>query len=351
MIEPDTRDPITSNPLSTLGLSGEALSKRGYNEVISLARSVGRAIRRVAHSKPEEVPPAVLKRVNEALSLLNDDHYARQCYSHLRGKSSDALNLATHELAANARKRAKNCENASFAYLIDSRRKPSLANATRLSPSQIKVLDVVSLLQSPVREDTPIARKLFTKTIESLGEGVIKGGQPLPHAPEDSRRILGVLRVSTPHAPITSDTVRNLLISTGLINASHLCIEHYNLSDAPGERTKVAYPQAAHKVFSHFHPLEAVERILWCDINKGAGEAQLRAVINPTDKFHCNILLSKVITGSTEMICVEGIVMDITANESQGRARSNPRKRAVQREEAPKKGAPRAQSPGKRTQS
>ena len=351
MIEPDRRNPITSNPLSTLGLRGEALTKRGFDEALSLARSVGRAIRRVAHYKPEEVDPTLLKRVNEALSLINDEAYARQCYNHLRGKSAAALNLATLEVAADISKRAKRCEDSSFSYLMDSHRKPSLTNATRLSPSRITVFDVVSLLQSRVREDTQLAQKLFTKTIESVGDGVINGGQTLPHAPEDSRQILGVLRVSTPNAPITSDTVRELLISTGLINASHLCVEHYDLSGTPGERRKVEYPQAAHKVFSHFHPLEAVERILWCDIQKGTGEAQLRAVIKPTDEFNCNILLTKVVTGATEMLCVEGIIMDIASHEPRGRACSTTRKRSSQDDTAAQKSTTRTQSRSKRSQS
>jgi hypothetical protein len=227
----------------------------------------------------------------------------------LRDTNHAALNAARNELAAYINKEAKKCEDILFDYMIDSQRKPSLTNATRLSPARIEVVDVVSLLQSPIQEDCPLARKLFTKTIESLGEGKITGGTPLPNLEETSRTILGVLRISTPDMPVTSETVRDILVSTGLINASHLCVEHYELSESSTERKKVEYPPAAHKVFSHFHPIEGVERLLWHRFADGVGTAQMKAVIEPTDLSQQNVLISKVTIGTVEAICIEGIIV------------------------------------------
>lgn len=306
MLQLDSRDLIVDNPFRLLGLSGIALQSKTVEEGIDLARAVARALK-----DSEKVPAHKKQLAASCINELRDPERAKAAFEAFKGLSPDAVVSRLVAVANQHQKMSNERLEAAWLYKLEEGAAPSLRNAVRMSSAVIEVTDIVSLLQSPVRETSDIARKLFKKTITSVGDGQIEHGAPIPVENETRREMIGVLNLRTAGRQIGFQDIERVIRELGLINSSSHCLPHYRLPDSEtnGIAQRVEYPRPQHSVFSHFHPIQAVERLLVvhvADINGG-----IRAQMPKTDGSSCNILLSRAICGATAALCIEGVIESI----------------------------------------
>lgn len=334
MLQVTRKDPVVDNPFRQVGLSGVALADKTFEQAVSLARSIARALRESPSVKNE-----VKLRATRCMDELADPARAHAYFQAFKGLTPDAV-IARLVVRANERQKQYGDElYAAWLYTLERGAPASLHNGVRMSPATVEVTDIVSMLQSPIRENSAIARKLFKRTLKSLGDGRIEHGVELPGGNETHRETIGVLHLNAPNRPITFEDVEKVIRDLGLINSSSRCIEHYDLSAAAGlgHAQKVGYPKPQHAVFSHFHPTGATERLL--AVNSGDVQGGLRAQIPKTTPSSCNILLSRVTIGTIAAVCIEGIIESVTALPESRPARTNARASSLPEGRTTKKSA------------
>jgi hypothetical protein len=306
MLPLNQKDPIVDNPFRLLGLSGIALQSKTVEEGVDLARAVARAL------KDSEKAPTHKKRLAAScIDELRNPERAKAAFEAFKGLSPDAVVSRLVAVANQHQKISTQKLEAAWLYKLEEGAAPSLHNAVRMSSAAIEVTDIVSMLQSPIRETSEIARKLFKKTITSVGDGRIEHGAPIPVENETRREMIGVLNLRVAGRQMEFRDIERVVRELGLINSSSHCLPHYRLPapETSGVAQKVEYPRPQHDVFSHFHSIHAVERLLVvhvADIHGG-----IRAQIPKTDGSSCNILLSRAICGPTATLCIEGIIESI----------------------------------------
>jgi hypothetical protein len=307
MLHITRKHPILDNPFRLIGLNGVALEGKTVEQAVALARAISRALKD-SPSVSKEMKRLAVNCIDE----LSNPERAKAYLQAFKGMSPDAVVERLVELGNKVQEQATDALYAAWLYTLERGAPASLKNAVRISPATVEVTDIVSMLQSPIRETSPIARKLFKRTLTSVGDGRIENGAELPGGNETHRETIGVLHLKALNRSITFKDVEKVIRHLGLINASSHCIEHYDLSESTmrGGTAKVPYPKAQHPVFSHFHPIAALERLLVFHVDDIKGG--IRAEFPKTDRSSCNILLSKVRIGSTAAVCLEGVVEAIT---------------------------------------
>ena len=313
MIKYNDQDPIFDNPLRKLGISGRALVGKTPEEAYQLASAIAAPLR-----KSEKIPADLRSQVEMCLKELRHPEKLKAAFHALKGltPSEEASRLA--EVANKLQRRADLEERAAWLYQLEQGATPSLHNGVRMVPALIQVTDVISFLSTPISESHPLARKLFGRSIKSIGDGQISGGATLPVPGESRREMLGVLHLSTNGRPFELRDIERVLVDLGIVNAPSSCIEHYQLTGTDEPATKVLYPRPNHSVYSHFHPLEVLERLLLVDL--GDIQGSIRAQIPKVDSSSCNVLLSRVLFGPCATLCIEGVLESVAPLDSHSNA-------------------------------
>jgi hypothetical protein len=303
------KQPVTENPFYKLGVSGVALQSKTVDEAVQLARAIARTLR-TSPSAPKELAEMATECINE----LNNREAALAAFNAYKGMTPEQVTAKDADLRSEMSALSDASEMAVWKYQVDRGAPQSLTNATRLSPATITATDIIQLLRSPVKREDPLARKLFKRELISLGEGELSNGVPLPSAEQSRRELVGVLHLKALNRAINLSDVDNVIRALGLINLSSLSLEHYQLPTADGATRpeKVKYPSTDRSQYTHFFPIEALNRLLV--VKEGDISGGIRAKIPAANTSSCNILLSRCASGKYSILCIEGIIEEIAEN-------------------------------------
>jgi len=308
MLDLKTKDPIRDNPFRLLGLSGVALESKSLPEATALARTVAKVLRNSPHTTEY-----LRKKAIACLNELNDESRALEAFKAFRGLTPDAVISHLENLASQKRELVLLKEQAVWRYQLEQAAPPSLQHGVRMSPAHIKVTDVISLLRSPIRETSDISRKLFNRSLRSIGGGDVEGGIDGPLKGETRREMIGVLNLAVGRRPIQFTDVEKVLEQLGLITPPESCLQDHRPSSRSGVQ-KVHHARSGGPTYTHFLPMEAVERLLVVQVDDVYGG--ISASIPAPTPSACSILLTRVSLGSRTALCLEGVVESIQALEA-----------------------------------
>ena len=303
MLHREEIDPIIDNPFSRLGLNGLALKNKSVNEAVSLARAAVRVYRSSTHLNERDK-----RKFSATAEMLSDPEMAERYLKAIAGLTPDqVLQEASKRYAVKALI-ADTCCKLSFEYQIDSVRPSSIMNAIRLAPAELKVIDYIALLQSELDPSHQLAEKLFTKKITCSGNSILDGGVTSPLEGQFHKRSIGVLTFENGGKRLTPKDFRDFLNTLGLVNAPSHSLELHDLSQRPSRLIQKRDP-GTHPIFSHFHPIEALDRLLLVD--KGPFKAKFTGRIPQDLKNNSSILISEVSFGTSNGICIEGVLLSV----------------------------------------